>query len=63
MIEFALGGLTMKRSARDILFGYKDEIIHMLKVKDPATGGDPSLNSWIIAGDPNMTQPDAALFP
>lgn len=55
MIEFALGGLTMKRGAKDVLFGYKDDIIHLLKVKDPAAGGDPSLNSWIIAGDANMT--------
>jgi len=54
MLNFS--GFTMSRTPDDLMFGYKDDVLDLLRQRDPAGGGgDPSKPSWIRLSDPNMT--------
>lgn len=47
VLNVGFGGLTTKKPARSILFGYVDPLLDTLKTQDPAAGGDPSIDSLV----------------
>ena len=55
-LEVGLNGLTMERTARELIFGYEDEILQQVKNAYPPFGGDPSTPSLIAFNDPNITK-------
>jgi hypothetical protein len=51
-----LNGLTTERSARELIFGYDDELLLEVKNMYPPFGGDPSTPSLVAFNDPNITK-------
>ncbi len=46
----------MKRSAREMMFGYLDPILDEVKHAYIPFGGDPSTPSLVAFNDPNITK-------
>lgn len=55
-IEVGFGGLTQKRSAKEVFFGYEDPFLAQLRDTDTLAGGDPSISPFIAFNEVNMTQ-------
>lgn len=63
VMNVAFGGLTTRRKARDLLFGYTDSLLLTLKELDPALGGDPSIDPVIHLNEINASREQARFFP
>ena len=63
VVNAAFGGLTVKKTARELLFGYSDPLLVTLKEMDPAMGGDPSIDPVIHFNELNSTREQASLYP
>lgn len=50
------GGLTIKKSVEDILFGFEDPFLKKIKEKNTMLGGDPTLHTVLMLNDPNITE-------
>jgi hypothetical protein len=42
-VNVCLGGFTRKNKAQDIIFGYDDNLLKMLRDLDTFIGGDPTI--------------------
>ncbi|CAK57119.1 unnamed protein product (macronuclear) [Paramecium tetraurelia] len=62
-IQGVMGGLATTRTPKELFFGYSEPLGEELKNNDPAGNGDPSTNSWVMLGDPNMTIDDSYNYP
>ncbi len=56
VVEGAFGGLTVRKRARELLFGYTDRFLETFKNLDPAMGGDPSIDPVIHLNELNSTR-------
>ena len=58
-ISVTLNGFTTNRTVRQILFGYEDQFLKVIKETYPPFGGDPSAPSVIALNDLNLTQAES----
>lgn len=52
---YTFGGFSQERTAKELLFGYKDPFVTTLVSPNPQKGGDPSANPFVAFNDPNST--------
>lgn len=52
VIEFAFNGLFLKKTVRDVLFGYEDELIQTVIDTPVYAGGDPTQNPLLQVIEP-----------
>ncbi|EGR32021.1 hypothetical protein IMG5_098570 [Ichthyophthirius multifiliis] len=60
VIFTGFGGLTIKNTAYNYLFGYEDPFLINLKYQNPQQGGDPSISLIVNYNDLNMSDPTQA---
>lgn len=63
LIEVSFNGYTMRRSVKELLFGFEDDLLRQLRDTDPAQGGDPSLSIIVGINEHNTTEAESVLYP
>jgi len=63
MMEVGMGGFAQTRTVGELLWGYTDPILSMIKEADPLVSGDPSLNPIVNLAGENCSYAEAAAFP
>jgi len=63
MMEIGMGGFAQTRSVGELLWGYTDPVLTMVKEADPLISGDPSLNPVVNLAGENCSYPEAVSYP